>query len=531
MAQKIDSDKYYQIMSQAAKKALDAKEEQDRATKKYTLQERMELYDKYRDQLMKWKPMENFEKGYEFVLRDVPSDSLLGWLEGANGYKAPDQYEGLNEASKILPLLQGVAYDGQDWYNLGTNELKKKAKALGYNTDVPGAYQEFLNLVRDYQTQFDRAQLLKEGQQGANYWLNKLFYPSSTQEAENAVLTGQGGDEETLKDLRRLDAATSLAMTLAPSLSLGRFIPPLSNSFVMGSINAGLQGAAEAARQYGTERLSDTNQKADYGQAVLALLAGGTRPAMTLGAGGAASQLPSKFGQDLARGVRKGARVGGSTERADLKDAINLYNKDLAKNVMGTLDGSKTIVPDASGGKYAKAIKVPQIAEYFDVAPDAQGKYSAKQLLNYYDANVKMPKAVEIENGKITGYNPRGWSFVLTDDAFKGLRRKLWKPTMVLGKEDAAKYREFFPEKVADIDANRLAYNLGNYGGQIVAEAGSRVEPVVGTNPFKVYDSESVQKSYTESYKRQPWYKKLNVESQKIIDEAFKKKAKEDEEE
>jgi hypothetical protein len=102
---------------------------------------------------------------------------------------------------------------------------------------------------------------------------------------------------------------------------------------------------------------------------------------------------------------------------------------------------------------------------------------------------------------------------------------------MVLGKEEADTYRTLFPEKAADLDANRAAYVTGEILGQGAAELGGRIEPMIGTNPFKVYDNGNIQKSYTESYKNESWYKKLTDESKKIIDEAFKKKAEEESEE
>ncbi len=527
---KYSNEEYEKVISQAAKRALDKLEETE--PKDRSLQERIKIFDDYKAKLRKWKPREDFTKGYEFALNDYNADSLMNWLEGDKDYRAPDEYEGQSEASKILPLLLGVAKEGDDWYSLGTKKLEKEAKQLGYNTDIPGAYAEFLKLLGDYQVQYDRAKLLKEGQQGANYWMNKLLYPSSTQEAENAVLSGQGGDDATLAKLRALDAGTTTAMAMAPSLRLGWAGKVLGNQLVNSTIDAGLQGVAEGVRQLGTEKLSTTGQQADMDPVLIALGAGATRPAISTMAGGAATQFPGKIGQDIARGVRRGARVGGSAERSEIESAVKLYNKDLAKAVLESKNGSPALVADASGRKYAKAVQVPEMAEFFGIAPDANGKYSAKQLLNYYDANVNMPKAVDIADGKIKGYGPRNWSVTLTDDAFGGINSKLgFKPKMTLGKEDAEKYRSLFPDKAADVDANKVAFNTGEVLGQFATELGGRVEPVAKTNPVKVYNNTAVAKQYAESYKRQPWYQDLvkkNPEAAKIIEEAFKKKDEEE---
>lgn len=529
---KYDREEYEKIIADNALRALEAKEKDE--PNRRSLKEREDIYDEYKRKLREWKDLDSMTRGYEYSLNDYNSDSLMRWLEGEKGYKAPDEYEGQSEASKILPLLKGIAHEGEDWYSIGNKKLEKTAKDLGYNTNTPGAFSEFLNLVSDYQTKYDRAELLNEFQdKGSDYWLQKLFYPSRTQEIENAILTGEGGDDATLNKLGALDAATGTAIALAPSLSLGKAGAFLGNPLVNSTIDAILQGGAEGIRQLGTERISKTGQKAELAPALLALTAGATRPGLTMTAGGAATQLPSKFGQDLARGVRRGARVGGSSERSGLQSAINLYNKDLAKAVLDSKKGVKQLVPDASGGKYTNAVKVPKIAEFFGIAPDAQGKYSAKQILNYYDANVKMPKGVEISNGEITGYKPREWSVMLNDDAFPGWPKSMVtkKPTMVLGKEEADTYRTLFQDKAADLDANRAAYVTGEILGQGAAELGGRIEPMIGTNPFKVYDNGTIQKSYTESYKNESWYKKLTDESKKIVDEAFKKKSEEQSEE
>lgn len=554
-------DEYEKIIRSNALRAFKRLQEVD--PKKYTYNVNTadnvkRKYAEYQDKLRKWRPIDQMTKGYEFALNDYNADSLMNWLEGDKDYKAPDEYEGQSEASKILPLLKGVAKEGEDWYSVGAKKLQKMADKLGYNTNVPGAFSEFLKLVGDYQMQYDRAKLLQEGQQGANYWANKFFYPSSTQEAENAVLTGEGGDNETLSKLRTLDAVTSGAMALAPSLRLGKVgtaigLPVLGNPLVNSTINAGLQGVIEGVRQLGTEKLSTTGQKAEISPAILALTAGATRPGMTLGASGLATQLPGKVGQDIARGVRRGARVGGSTERQQIESAVKLYNKDLAKAVLDSKGGNvSTTILDRTGRKYDKALQVPEMADMFGIAPDANGKYSAKEIIKYYDLNPETPTVIITENGKaspqtfVNSIIPESNEFASLGDklkapftAPKGERIKyikdvmFGKPYMSLGQDKISNYVKLFPEKAADLNANRAAYNTGELLGQLVSEAGGRVEPIVGTNPFKVYNSASVAKSYTESYKNEPWYKKLektDPESAKIIAEAFKKKAEEEEE-
>lgn len=535
-----NEEEYEKVIRSNALRAFKRLQELD--PKKYTYNVRnadevKRKYSEYQDKLRKWRPIDQMTRGYEYALNDYSADSLYNWLEGVNGAKAPDEYEGQTEASKILPLLAGIAKENEDWYSMDSKSLQNEAKRLGYNTNIPGAYQEFLNLVRDYQTQYDRAQLLKEGQQGANYWLNKLFFPASTQEAENAILTGQGGDKATLNKLRALDAVTSGVMLGAPSLAFTKV-----NPLLMGTIDAGIQGAAEAGRQYGLEQLSGTGQKADYGQALLALMTGATRPGIATSATGMAAQLPTGAGRDFARGVSKAARTGGSAERADLAKAVKLYNDKIV---------GKGAVADFKN-ELGTAVKVPEIAKMYGIKPMENGKYSAKKILAAYDTPVERPhfivgdKYIYPENSQLIGPNSIKPVYVVdegkvvvkpnVDDMAKvgtGTRKPNPKSEQVfiLGDDKVKQFQSLFPDRALDIDQNRTAALLGRVIGRSATEIGGRIEPTIKSNPFDVADKGTVRKSYIESYKDQPWYKNLNVESQKIIDEAFKKKDKEDKEE
>ena len=540
---KYDREEYEKIIADNALRALEAKEKDE--PKRRSLKEREDIYDEYKRKLREWKDLDSMTRGYEYSLNDYNSDSLMRWLEGEKGYKAPDEYEGQSEASKILPLLSGIAKEGEDWYSKDKKALEREARNLGYNPNTPGAMGEFLGVLSDYQTKYDRAEMLKKEQNGARYWLEKLFYPSRTQEIENAILTGEGGDEATIDKLTALDAGTGLAMSWAPSLRLGKLGKFLGNPLVNSTVDAGLQGVAEGVRQLGTENLSRTGQEAELAPVLAALGAGATRPAITTSAGGFAQQFPGKFGQDFARGVRRGARVGKPSERQDIEAAVKLYNKDLAEMVNLTKDGkSGATLVDRTGRKYDKAVKVPEMAEFFGISPNADGTYTAKEILKYYDLNPEAPKIPRAVNGKITNDYVEN-SIIPESDEFatlwqkvksvpsspKGERIKYVKdvifgePYMSLGKDKMSTYQSLFPAKAADLDANRAAFVLGELLGQGASELGGRVEPMVKANPINVFDRETERKRFTESYKNESWYKKLTDESKKIIDEAFKKKA------
>lgn len=477
----------------------------------------------YRDKLMKIKPYSSITEKELSDIAQFSGDSTFRWVDGNFKGPSPWDVQKQEEASKILPLLLGAAKEGEDWYNRSAMDLQGIAKnEFGYDASTPEGFQAFLNKLGEYQQQYDRAKMLKEFQDsGANYWMAKLFYPSMTQEIENAIATGEGGDEATLRKLGALDIGANTAMALAPSVAV-RGVNPL----LMGSIDALGQGSVEAGRQAAKEQLSKTGQEADYSDAILAASLGATRPGMATMAAGATQTLPGKVAQDFARGFRRGSRTGGSEERARVANAVRDYNLVIANRIKETAPNRdenvlKNILTDHSG-MLKDAVKVPKMAELFGVKPNTNGKYSAKEILKYYDLNPEVPKVVGIKNGEIS-YGLRDYSRIPSMEAIKSGRFDY-----ALGKDKFSTYQTLFPEKTADLDANRASYVLGQIGGKAIADVGSRAEPIAKANPLKIGESKAMQKSYTDSYKDENWYKNLNKEAKKILEEALKDK--EDEE-
>lgn len=485
--------------------------------------------DDYREKLKKKKPYESITEKELSDIANYPADSTMQWIDGNFKGASPWEAQKQAEASKILPLLLGAAEEGKDWYSRSALDLKGIGKKeFDYDTSTPEGFQGFLNKLGEYQQQYDRAKMLKEFQDsGSNYWLSKLFYPSMTQEIENAIATGEGGDDATLRKLGALDIGTNTAMALAPSIAI-RGVNPL----LMGSIDALGQGAVEAGRQVAKEQLSKTGQEADYADAILAASLGATRPGMATMAAGATQTLPGKVAQDFARGFRRGSRTGGSEERARVANAVRDYNEVIVNRINTTepnIDKNtlKFILTDHKG-KLADAVKVPEMAKLFGVKPNANGKYSAKEILKYYDLNPEVPKVIGVKDGQLNYYGLREHSRIPAASEFPTGKIDNWlgrhQPDMSLGKDKYDTYAKLFPEKSADLDANRAAFVLGQLGGKVVADVGSRVEPIAKANPLKIGESKAIQKSYTESYKDESWYKNLNKEAKKILEEALKDK-------
>lgn len=489
--------------------------------------------DDYREKLKKKKPYESITEKELSDIANYPADSTMQWIDGNFKGASPWEAQKQAEASKILPLLLGAAEEGKDWYSRSALDLKGIGKKeFDYDTSTPEGFQGFLNKLGEYQQQYDRAKMLKEFQDsGSNYWLSKLFYPSMTQEIENAIATGEGGDDATLKKLGALDIVANTGMALSPSIAI-RGVNPL----LMGSIDALGQGAVEAGRQAAKEQLSKTGQEADYSDAILAASLGATRPGMATMAAGATQTLPGKVAQDFARGFRRGSRTGGSEERARVANAVRDYNEVIANRINQTkekIDKNtlKFILTDHKGN-LGDAVKVPEMAKLFGVKPNTNGKYSAKEILKYYDLNPDVPKLIGVKDGQVAYYGLRENSRIPATSEFPTSKIDNWlgrhQPEMSLGKDKYDTYSKLFPEKAADLDANRAAYVLGQLGGKAIADVGGRVEPIAKANPLKIGESKAIQKSYTESYKDESWYKNLNKEAKKILDEAFKKKEEEE---
>lgn len=488
--------------------------------------------NQYREALFKKKPYKDITEKELSDIAEFPADSMMQWVDGNFRGDSPWDVEKKVEASKILPLLLGEAKEGKDWYSRTPLDLRGIGKKeFGYDTSTPEGFQGFLNKLGESQQQYDRAKMLKEGQQGADYWVSKLLFPSYTQEIENAVLTGQGGDNSTLKKLKAIDVLANSAQFVAPSV-----VVPKANPLLMGSLDAIIgQGGAEVARQYAKQAASTTGQEADLEDAVLAASLGATRPGMATMAAGAVNQLPTKFAKDVARGFQRGARTGAGDERVAIEQAVNLYNKDLAGKRFGgsiEVDGSNYgngFLIDVSGHKYDEAVKVPSMAKLFGIKPDANGKFSAKKILDYYDADVRAPKIVNADTKGEVSLDLAPSTILPKAEDFNRTRLQkalgLRKPETWLGSDKYSQFRTLFPEKSAEIDVNKAAYLLGRIGGNAIAEVGSRTEPIAKGNPLKLVNENGVQKSYTERYKDQPWFKQLDDESKKILEEVLKAKS------
>ncbi len=541
------------------------------------------IYRAYVKSLIKKYPYQDSDEFFNSfnTLKNTPSSTIASWLMGGNGYNDaydPKKVKEKADLEKFLPLIAGIAEPKNDWLSTNGEALRDEAAKFGYSREE---FPEFLEKLRKYQTDYDRAKLWEEYKKESgdfNYTLNNLLYPSAMQELQNAVLTGEGS-EDTVEKLAYMDKAANLATAAMPSV---RFVKsPLTNGF----LQALSQGAAEAGRQGLKTGLSTTGQEFDMGPVVGGTVAGSTAPGMIGSARQILSQFQGKGARDFSRGLQKVTRYGDpvNLERLNLEDLLKRYNNFYVEQnqVLGELDNIyKKISPlidqllEKNPKLTAREItelvgpvngipkdkindivqlammqkdnfkilsaypldevtdlgvnsKVEQILDYLgDGYTDTSRRVNIDKILGAYDK----PRAALLmrENGRLT---PAPTSVINNNREIAkryGIDLPAYKRGTVdpnsqfMSKESMDLFQQLFPAKAAEAFSKKTrAYTAGEVLGNILQNAGGRVEPTIKVNPF------GSQKFPETDYKEQSWYKKLkekNPDAAKILEEALKNK-------
>lgn len=522
---------------------------------------------------------------------------------------SPTEYRKAAKAADILPLLQGVAKEGNDWYSMGSDDLKSTGAALGYNVREPQGYKEFLDAIGEQQINYDRAKLWEDYKKQSgdfNYAIDNLLYPSAMQELQNAVLTGEGS-EDAVKKLAYMDKVANVATAGMPSVPVSKVAVPLANltksawiksPITTGMAQAVLQGVTEAGRQGLKENLSETGLKSDSAAPLVATTIGATAPGMIGTVRQLVSQSQGKAARDFGRGLMKSTRYGDpvAIERSSIEDLLNRYNNFTTKQEAGVrklteafnsarekLSKYNRVDQELSAEELAKKLqeisptlasrpldevvgyvnrsklppeyktlvaypldelsdlnmkpKVSRILEYLGSGYEgADGKVLVDKVLESYDnpvaaltmldgASLKAAPSDVIRNNKeiATALN-------IPNNLFRS--KNAAKKAEMLSKESLGTFQQLFPAKAAEAFNKKTgSYKFGEVIGQLLQNAGGRVEPTIKVNPFKIPDAVLDDKPLKDvDYKSQQWYKNLNVKSRKIIDAAFKKKEDEEEE-
>lgn len=493
------------------------------------------------------------------LLNDYGSESTMKWLDF--GGIGPEESKKQQELSQFAPLLTTVAEEGRDWQAMPSNALLDKAVEMGYSRSE---YPQFLEKLRDYQTNLDRANILDEAKKeaGAKYVLGKLLAPAYMQEAENAILSGQGGEPETLDRMMTIDMLANIGTALAPGLQV------VKNPYISGLVAAAMQGGAEAWRQKQKEDYSTTGQKFEWTPVIGGAAAGATVPGMIGTFQQVAGRVPGEQARAFSRGLLKSSKYGDPVfnERNYLErlfnevndfpteqlDAIKTVNRgfaklsnDVKKNnndpriieslvkaaeetgkpreeaeqlVSGILE-NPTLYGVYDLSDLAKLEKIPQAERVLDFLgkdlKDKDGRILVDKAMEAYD----QPYAALVkQTGDRFERLPQS-EFVLNRPYFR--HRNTQAGAKFLPKEAMDEFRELFPAKYEDLMSKSDWRKGGEITGAVLSSIGGRVEPVIKINPFNIKDDGS------DDYKSQSWYKKLNKDSKKIIEDAFRRKKEE----
>lgn len=481
------------------------------------------------------------------TLKNFSSDDLWKWQVHGDSYDPRRKHEA-EEMMKYLPFVQGIAPEGESWLD-NRNDLKLKASELGFSYDQEGL-SKFLNKLAKYQGVYDRGQIMKEMRESGWYWPMKLAYPSLMEGVENAVSTGSDLTKGQAAALMGMDAGTNVAMFGLP----GTAALKVQNPIAAGILDAVGQGALELNRQYGKTDI-DPTLEADPSQAIAATMFGATRPGIVGTAQGAVSKIPGKNAMAISRGIGKSTRAGNpvENERETIMQLFKNHNDLLTKNKeklanqpLNRVDltpAENALLKQEVGGHFNNVSvvdtenmlgskRVEEMAKTLGVKAKEDGTYNIDDIMNAYDrkpvyswfvngneTKIDNPTSSASDTRKLTKWEKIGRMLTEPEKGWQS-SEKLFHLTP----DNAAQYKALFPAKYADEAQASKARTAGLVLGKALGDFGGRFEPTFKLNPLNVGPQNFPE------YRKQDWYTRLGPKSRAIIDEAFKKKMEEDEE-
>jgi hypothetical protein len=426
--------------------------------------------------------------------------------------------------------------------------MDELAVSMGFKPGDPAERGAFYDKIRQYQTDLDRARIAKEMQDTPEHLAMSLVYPSLTEGIDNAVATGGDLSPAQAVGLGALDLGINGAMMSIPGLRMGFGRKGAADNVFRGSravfefnptsqdiLNSVLQGAAQGGTELvrqGVKGAIDDELEGDY---KVAPLAAATIGATTPGIVGIASSTLSKFGpaaREVARGVNKTVRSMDPmlVERQKLANTVKKFNalqdkidedkkwfgvaKELRDYALSNADDAAAVpnldfyksavstapYPLEKADEILRTQDFPKAAEILKVKPGTNGKYSAMDILNAYDR----------EPVKFLEMSDDG-TYRAVDRLSEGDSR------IALGPSNEQAYQLACPARYADLLERTPRIEKGIAIGNVLQDLGTRVEPAIKYGVPK-----------KDTYKDAPWYRKLDPERRRIIDEAYKKKQEEE---
>ena len=508
------------------------------------------VHDRVLMRLMEEYP---YEKVSNSDIKALEKTKTLDWANFVNGVGGdPRAVREKSDIDKYLPLLKGVAKEGQDWYSIGADALKyRAANEFGFPYTKEG-FAEFLGNLGNYQKMYDRGQLVKEmdDKYPVRSTIAKLMFPTAYKGIENAVADPDNSDLSAAQaaGLTGLDALVDAGQFLAPSVQMpGSYFA--RRALANATADAVLQGALEAGRQAGGASIADVEP--DYVSVPIATItAGATRPALI----GTSQQMLSGFTGPGATSFREGIagsmRVGNPVvqERQALADGIDLYNSMLKREASLTggpvIPGvnQRTVVLDLPGKKKVGQAQAADMlrgvldplkgkrtvketvspdgvrtTEFFEGPVPESGPIDKERLLDLYD-NLYPGFSGELKNGKFVVSGKTGRVAAVGDPENSATMAKINK---FLTPKTEEILRTVIPRKMAELEGMNKAYRAGMRVGTVLGDVGGRVEPVIKVNPLNPFVSDSPLSDRPDAYKDTQWYQNLSDRSKAIVDAVF----------
>lgn len=579
---KIREEEYYKELLKIARDAAKERAKFNASMNEtaYSQDDEDKLYQAYAKKLENKYPYAYTDEFYNRFskLKNASASDLANWMMGGgelntfNDEYDPERIAKKAEMEKFLPLIAGIAEPGKDWLSTSGEALRDKAASNEFNYKRK-EFPEFLDKLREYQTQYDRAKILDEARntESAKYILGKLISPSYMQEAENAILTGEGGDPETLDKLKTVDYLANVATALMPSNRL------LKNVYANGVLNAAMQGGAEAWRQY--EKAANSKAQGFESAPVLgSAIAGLTVPGLVGSVQQVASRIPGESSRQFSRGLMKSTRYGDpvfnernriesilrevngfprdqriasdqlNALRGKIQRIFDGLNKDRAEKGLGALtdteklniaksvthqDNDKFIMGLIKGTDDFNSIYTLDELSRLEQVPYAEKvvKFLGNDLMND-DNTINVAKAIERYDDPVAALVKRSGSGFerLPKDEYKvgGVpylsSKNVKEGSKYLTKEDLETYQQLFPAKYEDMISKSGARKGGEYTGAVLSAIGGRAEPVLKINPFNI-DSKTGDFLSSDQFKD---IEERSPEAAEIIKKAFQKKKKKD---
>lgn len=483
-------------------------------------------YEKVFNMLLDKYPYDSVTNEDMEDMGNLSSDAVWKWQAYGDAYDARKRQEA-TELSKYLPYLKGVADEGNDWYS--RNDLKLKGTdEFGFEYSKDGL-AKFLSKLSKYQQVYDRGEIMKELRSQPWYWPTRIAYPSMMEGVENAISTGSDFSGDKMAKLIGLDAATNVAMFGTPGIA-GEVLK--TGPVKSGVIDAALQGTEELLRQGGKTAIDPTLEN-DPGMGLAAMLFGASRPGLVGSLQAGVAKIPGKEAMAVSRGISKSTRAGNpvANERDMIKDMVETHNKivdgfheklsagvpnfalDAEGNIMATLPSGGKIVNQsvAATERMLGSSRVKEMADYLGIKARPSGKYDVEDFMKAYDRKPVYTWDFTKNTANLT-----------TPIEGFGSSEKLFQLTP----GNAQQYKALFPAKYADEAEVSKARSAGLLLGKLAGDFGGRFEPTFKLNPL------AVGPETTPEYSKQQWYTRMGPKSRAIIDEAFKRRAEElDEEE